>query len=104
MRSIIFAIMGYVMMAKNHKSSFDLNKSLIISYAIFQIFYFENMMGFSNNNRIIAFSVLTHFQLNFYNFLKTKMVNKVGLFVLTYVYFGIRFYIEYGEVPFKYFE
>lgn len=104
MRSTIFAIMGYVYMAKDHKSSIDMNKSILITYSIFQVFYFENLMGFSSNNKIIGFSVLTHFQLNFYNFLKTKLVYKIGLFFITYIYFGARFYFVLGESPFKYFE
>lgn len=51
----------YVFMNKNHKSSQQLNLSILLVYIAAQIFYFENLMNqYSLNNRILGFSILSH--------------------------------------------
>ena len=73
-------------------------------YVVFCLFYFENILNYSNLNKIIGFSVLSNVQVKFYNFFDASVKNKMILFIITYAYYGIRFYLKFKEIPFKYIE
>ena len=98
-RNSIVTLIGYIFMKKDHKSSLELNKSILLVYIVFQIFYFENLLIFTCNNRIVGFSVMSHIQIKFYKFLDIKMQYKIILFIITYIYFAARFYFEFKETP-----
>lgn len=59
-RNSLVTITGYIFMVKDHKSSLELNKSILLVYIVFQIFYFENLLIFTSNNRMVGFSVMSH--------------------------------------------
>ena len=53
--SVIISVSFYMLAKKTHKSALDLDKTIILFYSSFLIFYFEMVLKIPTNYKVLGF-------------------------------------------------
>ena len=98
-RCITITISIHFVKNKNHFDSYDLNKSVLFIYLVFQVCFFESILNFQNSKAMVSICIITQIQDINIQFVCAQRSFKIAVLAVTYLYFATRYFFKFNENP-----